>query len=291
VLVGSSLYGAWAMPQIRSARELIAEGRAGADEHYGKLLVACEAMRDFALEVGQAWPGKAMDTDTVDRPLAILFARTTRTYWATVELLRISFGDQAAMLTRSLFEDMVDLHYMRVEPEAAIDRLPKSAEHADMVITDALRKDPALLAGESLRDYDPARRAELNGLFGAFGGKGWSGLTIHKRVAKIRHMWDGDQLRTLMFFLDVVNQSNNQTLHMSGAALGAMIRGEDAGGLHLGFGPGPERLERGAFGAFWIYSQSLSEIIKHFEFPAGVRERFDGLYLKGWETFRDTPIA
>jgi Family of unknown function (DUF5677) len=121
--------------------------------------------------VGQAWPGRELRPGTVERPLAVLFARTTRTYWATVQLLRISFGDQAAMLTRSLFEDMVDLHYICVEPEAAIDRLLKNAEHADMVMIDALKDDPALLAGEPLADYDPARRAELNSLFGPFGEK------------------------------------------------------------------------------------------------------------------------
>jgi hypothetical protein len=279
------------MPVIRSSSEIIAEGRAGADQHYGKLLVVCEAMRDFALEVGQAWPGRAVRTGTVDRPLAILFARTTRTYWATGELLRISFADQAAMLMRSLFEDMVDLHYICVEQEAAIDRLPKHAEHADMVMIDALKNDPALLAGQPLPDYDPMRRTELNTLFGPVGHKGWSGLSIRKRVAKIRHMWQGDELRTLLFFLDVVNRANNQTLHMSGAALGSMIRGEDAGGLYLGFGPAPEGVARGAFGAFWIYSQSLSEIVKHFEFPARVRERFDRIYLDGWKTFRDNPTA
>jgi hypothetical protein len=109
-------------------------------------------MRDFALDVGQAWPGRELRPGSVDRPVAILFARTTRTHWATVELLRISFGDQTAMLTRSLFEDMVDVHYICVESEAAIDRLPKSAEHADMVMIDALRGDPALLAGKPLPD-------------------------------------------------------------------------------------------------------------------------------------------
>jgi hypothetical protein len=79
-------------------------------------------------------------------------------------------------------------------------------------------------------------------------------------------MWQGDGLRMLRFFLDVVNRSNNQTLHMSGAALDSMIRGEDAEGLYLGFGPGPEGVARGAFGAFWIYSQSLSQIAKLLTF-------------------------
>jgi hypothetical protein len=279
----SSPLGGWAL--------LIAAGRAGADEHYGRLLVVCEDMRDFALDVGQAWAGRELRPGTVDRPLAILFARTTRTYWATIELLRISFGDQAAMLTRSLFEDMVDMYYTCVEPEAAIDRLPKNAEHADMVMIDALKNDPALLAGEPLPDHDAGRRAELNTLFGPFGEKGWSGLSIRKRVATIMHMWQGDELRTLRFFLDVVNRSNNQTLHMSGAALGSMIRGEDAEGLYLGFGPGPEGVSRGAFAAFWIYSQSLGQIAKHFDFPEGVQERLDRLYLNGWQTFRDHPTA
>src|SRR5690242_20351003 len=99
----------------------------------------------------------------------------------------MSFGDQAAMLTRSLFEDMVGMAYNCVEPTAAIDRPPKNAEHADMVMVDAFKDHPTLLAGEPLPEYNPARRAQLNTLFGPYGEKGWSGLNIRKRVAKIRH--------------------------------------------------------------------------------------------------------
>jgi Family of unknown function (DUF5677) len=128
-------------PNATSAPELIAEARAGVDRHVGDLLAACEDIRDFALKVGPGWTGRPM-MDGVDRLAALLFARATGTYWAIVELLRIGFGDQGAMLARSLFEDMVDMHWITVEPEIAVERFPKHHEHSEMLIADALRANP-----------------------------------------------------------------------------------------------------------------------------------------------------
>jgi hypothetical protein len=273
-------------PDATSAPELIAEARAGVDGHVGDLLAACEDIRDFALKVGPGWTGRPM-MDGVDRLVALLFARATGTYWAIVELLRIGFGDQGAMLARSLFEDMVDMHWITVKPEIAVERFPKHHEHSDMLIADALRANPQLLdPADPLPEYDPQRRVELDGTFGQYGDAGWSGVNIHDRVAAIENLWtDGDERRTLNFFRTVVHRANNQTLHVSGPALSSLIRGEDEGGLRLRFGPGPENVQKNTFGAFWIYSQTLRLILTRFAFPQETQSEFDALYVRCFRMF------
>lgn len=271
----------------KSAAEVIAEARAGADEHVGDLLRTCEGLRDFALTVGPAWRGRPIEGGP-DRLVALMFARTNGTYWAIVELLRMAFGEQAAMLARSLLEDMVDMHYITVAPDAAVERLPKQHEHADMLMTDALKGQPArFLEGvDPLQTYEPQRREEFDKLFGRYGDVGWSGLNIHQRVAAIENLWEESGERDMLnFFRAVVQRAHNQTLHVSGSALASLIRSEDDHGLRLKFGPGPEHMPATAFAAFWIYSQAVRLILERFAFPRDTKSVFYDLYFRGLRTF------
>lgn len=268
-----------------SAADRVAEARAGVDAEFGPLLAICEAMRDIALEVVEPWRGRPMEERTIDRPLGLMLTRATTTFWGLIELLRMGFGDQGAMLARSLFEDMVDMHWMTVEPDAAIDRLPKHGEHADMLMTDALRADPDLLDGEHLHDYDKARRAELDKLFGKFGERGWTGQSIYARVNSIEHLWAADEHRTLRFAQRVIHRSNNQTLHVSAAGLASLIRGEDSAGMRLRVGPARDGIDRVTFGAWWTYSQVLRLVLSQFDFPDADQGAWDRLYLDGFDAF------
>lgn len=274
-----------------SAAVIVAGARAGVDGYLGGRLRACEEIRDLALVIATSWTGRPMEPEAgVDRPIALLFARTSGTYWGIVELLRMAFGPQAAMLTRSLFEDMVDMHFIAVNPELAIDRLPKHHEHSDMLMTDALRAHPHLLDGEPpLAGYDEQRRLELDDLFGRYGHKGWSGPNIHDRVDAIAHRWlDPTERKQLDFFLGVIHRVHNQTLHVTGASLSAVMRGADERGLHLSFGPGPEQVKETAFAAFWIYSQAIRMVLTRFAFPDGTLATFEDTYLRCLQAFHQS---
>ncbi len=272
--------------RFESAAGSIASARTAVDARFGALLETCEAVRDFALDALRPWRGRPME-DGVDRPLALLFTRATTTHWAIIELLRMSFGDQAAMLARPLFEDMVDLHWMSVKPTKAINRLPAHGEYGDMLMTDALRAQPALLGDLTLPQYSRKRRRELEEMF-KDAGTGWTGLAIDERVKAIRHLWTRDDDRkTLQFFRGVIQRANNETLHVSARALASLIRGEDDTNLQLRGGPAPENVASVAFAAFWTYSQCLRLIVRHFDFPDDDRTKVESLYADGFKAFHD----
>ena len=270
-----------------TAADVVLKAREDVDQYLGNRLRACERMRDLAVSIAPAWTGCPMEPG-LDRLIALLWARTSTTYWAIVELLRMAFGEQAAMLTRSLFEDMVDMHLMSVEPQLAVERFQMHGEHSAMVMTDALRSQPNLLIDAPVPvEYDPQRRSELDRLFGPYGDRGWSGRNIHRRVEAIQHLWeDPDERMVLNFSRTVAHRVHNEALHVSNAALSGLIRSHDERGLHVTFGPNPERVSATALASFWTYSQALRLFLTHFTFPAKTLRTFETTYAECWQVFQ-----
>lgn len=265
----------------------IEEALGQVERFHARQLRACEALLAFVLDLLQPWRGRALDRSH-DGLMSAVFARSTNTYWAALELARIGFGEQAAMLNRSIFEDMVDLHWISENPDPAIERYEQHLHHGQMVLADALRAHPDFMPAEDLPEYERNERRPLDRLFGPFGHKSWTGVNLHDRVAAVEHLWGDDQARRqLRFFRDIVHRENNQLLHVSAHALNQMVRrsGPEEGGIAFKLGPGDEYLARALLGAFWIYSQSVGLILEHFEFAE--REAFDRLFAEQLPAFRD----
>jgi hypothetical protein len=80
-----------------------------------------------------------------------------------------------------------------------------------MIMYEALAKHPRLFEPDDIPEIDPARRNQLDGVFGEFGHKSWTGIAIHKRVQLIEHLWTDEVARDqLHFFRRVVHRMNNQ---------------------------------------------------------------------------------
>lgn len=251
-----------AHPQIEEALEKV-------QENYGGQLDACERLLNFTLGLLTPWHGRPIEKAT-DGLLAALFARTTNTFWSAFELGRIGFGEQAAMLNRSLFEDMVDLHWIVDNPDVAIERYEQHNGHAAMLLADALEKHPGFFPVDELPVHDAEDRRKLDALFGPHGHKSWTSEPLYRRVNGIEHHWGEDDanLEHLRFFRDIVHRENNQLLHVSAHSLNQVVRrsGPSEGGMALKLGPGYEYLERSFLGSFWIYGQSVSLVLEWFEF-------------------------
>lgn len=273
-------------PQIEEALEHV-------ERLHGPQLRACERLLDFVLGLLQPWRGRPLEFEH-DGLIAAIFARTTNTFWSAVELARIGFGEQASMLNRSLFEDMVDLHWTVDNPAVAVERYDQHNQHGEMLLADALRKHPDFMPADELPAFDPDDRAALDKLFGRFGNRSWTGVGLHDRVTSIEHQWGSDEgVGYLRFFRDVVHRDNNQLLHVSAHALNQVITrsGPDAGGLGLKLGPGDEYLDRGMSGSFWIYGQSVGVVLERFGFAE--RDEFSGLFeelMPSFHRFSDDEI-
>jgi hypothetical protein len=89
--------------------------RDGVDrERIERQLAVCRRLLDAVGAYGAAWRGRGGRpmADLTDVLLHTFLARSTRTFEAIVHLGSRGFGEQAAMLNRSLFEDMVDAHWV-----------------------------------------------------------------------------------------------------------------------------------------------------------------------------------
>jgi hypothetical protein len=246
----------------------VEEARAQVDAEYARQLEACDRLLDFVLDRVKPWKGRPLDPEKAeDTILAAIFARSLNTYWAAIELARIGFGEQAAMLNRSLFEDMVDAHWVSVEPTLAGERYEQHHQHGQMLLADTLTSYPDFISRDELPEFDPAERERLDGVFGRYGIKSWTGLNLRERVAAIEHLWGDERTREMLrFYWDIAHRENNQTLHVSAQSLGQIVRARGPEGITFKLGPGPEFLDRALLGAFWTFVQTVTLLLDQFGF-------------------------
>lgn len=243
-----------------------------------QILGACLELRDLAASL-HPWRGRpiAILERPHERLMAAIFARSFTTYWSAVELASSGFGHQAAMLNRSLVEDMVDLHWITIDSERAITQFRDHELHSRMLTADAARESYGdMLDREQIPTFDENERKRLDDLFGPHGERSWTGLNVHKRVAAIAPMW-GDRRDALQFYRRVVHRDNNQLLHLSALAMQRVITSETDDSLHVKIGPQPIRIDQALIAAFWVFAQMLDLMIKVFDLP--VREQFERIYM------------
>lgn len=235
------------------------------EQDFEAQLAACDRIAGYAkYELLRQWPGRQLE-DTADGLVLALLARSHDTFSGVLLLARAGYGAQASMLNRSLFEDMVDAHWIATDPDAARQRYEDHHEHARMLLADAVSKYPEHYGDLELPEANPDDRARLDGLYTRYGSKPWSGISLHERVELIDHHWtDEDGRRTLRFFRDIAHRENNQTLHVSSASLNAVVEASTDGGLRFNVGPRLDMLDRVLFGAFWIFDQTIGLVVDRF---------------------------
>lgn len=252
----------------------ILSARTLAQVRHRELLAACDALRDLVLDPAFLEAERARDMQPHERLMAAMFARSFTTFRAAVELARNGFGHQAAMLNRSLFEDMVDIHWVPTDPDKAVARIRDHHQHGRMLTADAARVSYPT-GTLTIPTFDPAERARLDKMFGDFGQRPWTGLGLHRRVDLIEHMW-GDKRDALRFVQRVVHRDNNQMLHSSAHGIGLVVAAHTEDVFILNLGPGGEHLDQALVATTWCFAQTLDLTLKAFELPG--RERFDDVY-------------
>jgi hypothetical protein len=260
---------------VEPVRETIAE-------RYASLLAACDQLRDFAVDMIRSWGGRDLDEDApYEQLLAIILSRSLSTYWSAVELARTGFGPQAAMLNRSLFEDMIDAHWITVEPKLAAQRIDEHELHGRMLLADALEAQGTLSADE-LPTFDDADRKAVDKVFGDYGERSWTGLSIYKRVQAVEHLWEPEEggRETLQLYRRLVHRENNQILHLSAFSIRAQVRERTDTMLTLPLGPSDVHVEKALIAAFYCLGQLLSLI----------RDTFDFDDPDGWAAVYDDPF-
>lgn len=247
-------------------------------------LYTAQRLLRWTVERAQGWP---VDRHPRGHELILLsiFARSTRTYEAVVKHLGDhSFGEQGLMLNRSLFEDMIDAHWVSLNAADAVARLADHDLYSRLLRADAQRKHrerwfdgrkpPAIKISNE-------ERKRLRDLYGKKGSRSWTGIGDPEELLEsVLVCWNSDDDRhQVRWWADWVQKIHNETLHPSAwsiGRLGAPVL-NDSGNLEWRFGATPEYLTMALTGAWWTYSQTVGLIVKHFGLaPQGqAQELFD----------------
>src|SRR5687767_2424023 len=107
-------------------RELIAE-------HYGDEIAACRELLEFGISELQQWSGRPVKRGA-DRVIVFEASRATKTFDAIIRLCELGFGEQAVMLTRSLFEGMVVAHWVPDNRREAVTLFTRYSRYSALLL-------------------------------------------------------------------------------------------------------------------------------------------------------------
>jgi hypothetical protein len=236
----------------------------GIKEKFRGQIDSAERLFRYAEGLLADWAGRPVESVS-DGLILALFGRSLDTAKASVGLAADGYGAQASMLNRSLFEDMIDVHWISIREEDAEHCYEDHLQHGRMLLADAVAKYPEHYAEIELPEFDAAERKALDGDYGRFGHKSWTKVNLHERVSLVEHLWTDDAGRsTLHFFHDIAHRENNQTLHVSSATLGKILEFYD-GEIGLSVGPREDMVDRALFGTFWVFDGTVGLLHDRFD--------------------------
>lgn len=197
----------------------------------------------------------ALATDLPAFVVAATFSRSVKTFRASIELCRTGFAEQAAMLNRSLFEDMAVAYWVRKRGQPAVEMLTR---HHDLVLEqhrEALELHDRADEAEDIEPLTVEARRELEREFGKYGpwfGKGG----LHRVLSEVEEMWPNDEARRLLWRMyALAHRFNTLLLHHSTNALnqGVARRADDQ--IAFSVGPSDRNVEGALLSAYYPFSQ------------------------------------
>jgi hypothetical protein len=200
--------------------------------------------------------------------LFLLTAQVTRaahTFEAVISVCRIGRGVQASMLNRSLFEDLLDIHWVAENLEEA----PERADQHDRLVALA-EHDLESKFDRTDRPLSPEERDELASLTELYGGAGrafrasWTRNSHAERLELVKARWEKEPeaLHAIEVIYEIFQRQNNLLLHSSPTGLRQTVTADGAGAHQLNRA-GPDQRWREALmhgaGAFYMAGRVLTQ--------------------------------
>jgi hypothetical protein len=252
-----------------------------------QLIDVCRFLPSF-LDKGTWKPASPLE-DLVLRTLA----RGRATYMTIVNLVETDSTLQAAMLSRSLFEDMVVAHWLvlhREDPDWLVQRFD---DHRDaMRLHDATMRDQVnfLPSGDDVSDL-VGREEALRRVFGKYAERDWWGQDREGRKVSMPEVVSRlaadprfqPRLRgeapILEQYYALQHKAWTQALHHTAA--GMQIHPNESGRFPLAVGPSPLLV---LFGNYWVFGQ-LIFVALELGADDSVFAYFEKLFLSGLAVF------
>lgn len=182
-------------------------------------------------------------------------ARSARTFIVVVHLCRLGYGQQASMLNRTLFEDMVYAHWAARYP-ARSQKLMRWHEGYVKLRRIAVYKRHKLSHSMTPPEWDGKRRDRMGRLFRS---GGWTGRSIPKMVNRVEAMWGTEEERQRLHRIhDLIHQSYNAMMHHSSRSLSIGVEVADDGATTFNLKPSTDLVGLALGFAFWTYANTIS---------------------------------
>ena len=218
----------------------------------GELIAVLERLVEFGDTTCAGLTGRARASFPEHLQIAlVLFPRTLGTALGVAKLARAGLGAQAIMLTRSLFEDMVDLHWASARSDVAAELFRRYMRLSWLSRVEHTRPLTAEESNEVL---------QLRAQFGPWGSKGWTNRTIKQRVDDIADMWPGEA-DVLRRYRQVALRHSNDVLHGNPLHLNDSVALDDLGNTRIVIGPQPALVVEAAEDAHWLLLRSTRQFL------------------------------
>jgi hypothetical protein len=220
-------------------------------EKFDASLEACEALLEFAKAHRPSTPFAHEASLIVSGTIA----RSTATFKCVVKLCRLGYGEQASMLNRTLFEDMISAHWATRFPKRAARLLKRHDEWARVRRAKAFDKHHVTYdLSTPLPQWSGKRKKRLQTLFRT---GSWTGRSIPRMVIMVAPLWGAESERMHRLH-DVWHQGHNILMHYSARTLGLRIHENHDGSYAFHTGPSKHFVGTALGFAFWTYANTIS---------------------------------
>lgn len=223
---------------------------------YPRQVAGCEALETFVVANR---PGGPPTRDVVGDAILKTYAKSSKSFMASTLLAGHGYGEQAGMVNRSLFEDMLVAHWIRRTPRAAA----KIERHRRLDV-EKIREAAHRLCRQDLLDEwpPPMPRKEREELEAEFPGtRHWTGKSVDQLVRAMEDEWDDPISRRLLWQVyEFDHRVNNQFLHHGAPGLHAGIELR-SGSRTFKTGPSWVHVKEALGSAFFSFSHTTSLVV------------------------------
>lgn len=216
---------------------------------------ACDALYEFA---HSHRPSQSAASLPADRLIVATYARGSKTYQGALRLAYVGYGAQAFMLGRSLYEDMLVAHWIKLNPEQAPQQLN---DHRRMTL--AVYQGELSRFGLDAPNEEPIDRAERDRLRQEFGSGHWTKLNMDKlRRAVESEFPEQEGHRRLLVQVDaLLHRHANLIVHHSFLSLGGAVANASEDGITYDVGVSTRFIPQALFIAFFSYIHLTSLVV------------------------------
>jgi len=242
----------------------------------GPLMRSAQQEREFeaALQL-RSWVKEFLDGSArtewkmtpgeLDNVFVGTFAKGTKTFRAVVLLCDRGYGQQAAMLNRSLFEHAVVAWWLLLcveDEEEVMKTLRDHRAHARVLFDRAMEQHPELEEDREDSPFEPDYIETLDKRFGTFGAQ-WHGKRLDELVREVEAKIDERYQSLFWKFFRFVNHHNNYVIHHSALGTADTVKWDDPDDTPaVEVGPSQEWRSSSLWAATWEYGLLVLAILR-----------------------------